>query len=158
MSEEQVPSERQARARYREVQAQAALKRQRFYDVVMKTIDELPDAFRDRLENLDVIVTDWPSPSQLASIRTRSRYGLLGLYEGVPHTRRGRGYGFVLPDKITIFRKPIEARCRSWDEVEEEIGRVVRHEIAHHFGIDDDALSVIESDQRRRKRPRPPGA
>ena len=154
MSEEHNPPERHAGPRRRDAEAQAALRRQRFYDVVMKTIKELPDAFRDRLENLDVIVADWPSPSQLSRARTRSRYGLLGLYEGVPHTRRGRGYGFVLPDKITIFRKPIESRCHSWAEAEEEIERVVWHEIAHHFGISDEALSVIESDRRRKKRPR----
>jgi predicted Zn-dependent protease with MMP-like domain len=68
----------------------------------------------------------------------------MGLYEGVPHTRRGHGYGMVLPDKITVFRKPIEARCRSWQEVEWEVHRVVRHEIAHHFGTDEDTLRMIE--------------
>jgi predicted Zn-dependent protease with MMP-like domain len=53
----------------------------------------------------------------------------------------------VLPDKITIFRKPIEARCHSWQEVEEEAARVVRHEIAHHFGIDDHKLRMIENQE-----------
>jgi predicted Zn-dependent protease with MMP-like domain len=154
MLEENTPPERHPRSRHRDVQAQAALRRQRFYDVIMKAIDELPDSFRDRLENIDVIVADWPSPSQIARAHTRSRYGLLGLYEGVPHTRRGRGYGFVLPDKITLFRKPIEARCDSWTAVEEEIARVVLHEIAHHFGIDDAKLTELESDRRRKKRPR----
>jgi len=56
----------------------------------------------------------------------------------------------VLPDKITIFRKPIEARCRSWEEVEKEIIRVVRHEIAHHFGTDEPTLHDIEGNQRKK--------
>jgi predicted Zn-dependent protease with MMP-like domain len=154
MSEEDTPAGRPPRPRLRDVQAEAERRRQRFYEVVMKTIDELPEVFRDRLENVDVIVADWPSPAQLAGTRTRSRYGLLGLYEGVPHTRRTMSYDLVLPDKITIFRKPIEARCHSWAEVEEDIANVVRHEIAHHFGMSDEALSEIEKDRWRKKRPR----
>jgi predicted Zn-dependent protease with MMP-like domain len=154
MSEEDTPAGRPPRPRLRELQAEAERRRQRFYEVVMKTIDDLPQVFRDRLENVDVIVADWPSPSQLAGTRSRSRYGLLGLYEGVPHTRRTMSYDLVLPDKITIFRKPIEARCNSWAEVEEDIANVVRHEIAHHFGMSDAALSEIEKDRWRKKRPR----
>jgi predicted Zn-dependent protease with MMP-like domain len=129
------------------------MRRERFYDLVIKVIDELPPEFLDKLENLDVGVVDWPSPSQLTKSNIRNRYGLLGLYEGVPHTRRGRGYGMVLPDKITIFRKPIESRCRSWGEAEEEIRQVVLHEIAHHFGTDEQTLRTIEGDRRRRKPP-----
>lgn len=70
---------------------------------------------------------------------------MLGLYEGVPRTRRGQGYGMVLPDKITIFRKPIETRCRSWEEIEKEVAKVVRHEIAHHFGIEEHRLQNLEN-------------
>lgn len=147
MSDEQNQTGRSARNRFHNVQERAEIQRERFYELVMKAIDGLPPVFQDKLENLDVIVTDWPSPAQLARSNIRGRYGLLGLYEGIPQTRRGRGYGMVLPDKITIFRKPIEARCRSWSDVEVEIGRVVRHEIAHHFGIDDDTLRSIEGNR-----------
>jgi predicted Zn-dependent protease with MMP-like domain len=148
MSEESQPAPGR-----REAQMRAELRRQRFFDLVMKAVEELPPDFKDRLENVDVIVTDWPSPIQLAKSNIRNRFGLLGLYEGVPHTRRGRGYGMVLPDKITIFRRPIESRCHSWRDVEDEIGRVVRHEIAHHFGTDEATLRDIEGGHRRRKRP-----
>jgi len=144
MSEEQSPFEEQPASSVREAQIQAALRRQRFYDTVMKVIEGLPEGLRSRLENVDVVAADWPTPSQLGRNNVRSRFALLGLYEGVPHTRRGRGYGMVLPDKITIFRKPIEARCRYWSDVEKEIGRVVRHEIAHHFGFDEQTLRDIE--------------
>jgi predicted Zn-dependent protease with MMP-like domain len=144
MSEEPKPEEKSARRRIHYDLERAAAQRAKFYNLVMKALEELPPEFQERLENVDVVVEDWPSPAQLGRNNVRSRLSLLGLYEGVPHLHRGPGYGMVLPDKITIFRKPIEARCHSWKEVEEEVGRVVRHEIAHHFGIDDHRLRDIE--------------
>jgi predicted Zn-dependent protease with MMP-like domain len=152
MSEEHNPVERNTEPENRDAQASAAMRSERFFELVMKSIDKLPAEFMDKLENLDVIVADWPSPSQLARSNIRSRYGLLGLYEGVPHTERSLGYGMVLPDKITIFRKPIEAICSSWGEIEEEIERVVRHEIAHHFGSAEHSLRTIEGNRRRSNR------
>lgn len=147
MAEKHTSDETQkaVRAKHLEILKRSALQRARFQDVVMKVINELPQAFQERLENVDVIVADWPTPVQLARNNVKSRYALLGLYEGVPRTRRGQAYGMVLPDKITIFRKPIEARCRSSKEIEEEIAKVVRHEIAHHFGIDEHRLQKIEN-------------
>lgn len=121
----------------------SAMRRTRFHSLVLKAIEGLPPGFRYNLENIDVVVTDWPTHLQLAKTKIRSRFGLLGLYEGVPHTRRDRGYGMVLPDKITIFQKPIEARCRSWGEIEQEIREVVYHEVAHHFGMDEQTLRMI---------------
>jgi predicted Zn-dependent protease with MMP-like domain len=145
MSEKPGPNEKPAGRRVYYDLARVAQQREKFYNLVMKAINELPPEFHDRLENVDVVVEDWPSPAQLARNNVKSRFSLLGLYEGVPHIHRGPGYGMVLPDKITIFRKPIEARCHSWQEVEEEVGRVVRHEIAHHFGIGDGKLRDIEN-------------
>ncbi len=109
-----------------------------------RAVDSLPEEFHTRLENIDVVVEDWPSQGQLAEARLRWGQTLLGLYEGVPLTKRGRHYGLVPPDKITIFQKPIEAKCRYDVEITAEIQRVVRHEIAHHFGIDDARLKQIE--------------
>jgi len=120
------------------------MRREDFEELTARAIAELPAEFRDRLENVEVVVEDWPSPRQLGRAKARGRLGLLGLYEGVPQTGRGRGYNLVLPDKITIFRRPIEARCSSRQEVKREIERVVRHEIAHHFGIGEEALRAIE--------------
>ena len=146
MTEETGPDEKPAGRRVYYDLARAAQQREKFYNLVMKAIDELPPEFHDRLENVDVVVEDWPSPAQLARNKVKSRFSLLGLYEGVPHVKRGPGYGMVLPDKITIFRKPIEARCHSLQEVEEEVGKVVRHEIAHHFGISDERLRELGLD------------
>ena len=121
--------------------------RNRFQELVVRAVNSLPQEFGDKLENVDVVVEDYPSRSQIASAKLRRGYTLLGLYQGVPLTRRGRHYGLVPPDKITIFQKPIEARCESEAEITVEIQRVMRHEIAHHFGIGDARLRQIEKDK-----------
>jgi len=125
--------------------------RQEFEALVFRAIESLPAEFKNKLENVDVLVEDWPSPQQIRQLRLRSKAQLLGLYEGVPQTRRDSGYNMVLPDKITIFQKPIEAQCRSSQEIEAEIGRVVQHEIAHHFGIGDATLYRIERQKLKKK-------
>ena len=124
------------------------MRRERFLALVAQAVEELPPEFAERLENIDLVVEDWPTPRQLARTGVRGRFSLLGLYEGVPHTRRGQGYALVPPDKITIFRKPIQARCRSEAEVAEEVRRVVLHEIAHHFGLSEERLRLIERERR----------
>ncbi len=124
------------------------MERQRFEELVARAIEGLPQEFLDQMDNVDVVVQDSPSRRQLA--RTGRGMTLLGLYEGVPHTSRTRGYNMALPDRIVIFQKPIEARCRSEREIAAEVQRVVEHEIAHHFGLDDDLLRRIEA----RRKPR----
>ena len=121
--------------------------RKGFEWLVARAVNSLPEEFHTRLENIDVVVEDWPSQGQLAEARLRWGQTLLGLYEGVPLTKRGRHYGLVPPDKITIFQKPIEAKCSHNAEITTEIQRVVRHEIAHHFGIGDARLRQIERDK-----------
>ncbi len=121
--------------------------RERFEWLVARAVDSLPEEFRTRLENVDVVVDDWPTRDQLAKVGLRRGQTLLGLYEGVPVTRRGSHYGLVPPDKITIFQKSIEAECRYDAEITAEIQRVVRHEIAHHFGVGDARLKQIERDR-----------
>ena len=123
---------------------------EKFEELVSEALDNLPAEFMDRLENIEVIVQDYPSRKQLS--RVGRGMTLLGLYEGVPHTRRNQGYGLVLPDKITIFQKPIEARCRNEAETISEVQRVVYHEIAHRFGLDDKTLYKIEAEKSRRKK------
>jgi len=118
---------------------------------VARAIESLPEEFIDRMENVVVVVEDYPTARQLARSGLGRNHTLLGLYEGVPITRRGANYNLVAPDKITIFQKPIESRCRDDDEITAEIQRVVRHEIAHYFGIDDVALDRMERAKRRRR-------
>ena len=120
--------------------------RERFQWLVAKAVASLPEGFRTKLENVDVVVEDWPTQGQLAEVGLRHRQTLLGLYQGVPLTKRGIHYGLVPPDKITIFQKPIEAKCRHDARIIAEIQKVVRHEIAHHFGIGDARLKQLEND------------
>ncbi len=117
----------------------------------MRAIDSLPPEFQCKLENVDVVVENWPTPGQLRRVKRSHPTQLLGLYQGVPQTRRGRRYGLVLPDKISIFQKPIEAQCRFGDAIEVKVEEVVRHEIAHHFGLDEKTLRKIEGEKRGRK-------
>jgi predicted Zn-dependent protease with MMP-like domain len=125
--------------------------RERFEALVDRAIEALPEEFKSKLENIDILVEDWPSPQQVNRLRLRNRAQLLGLYEGVPQTKRDSGYNLVLPDKITIFQKPVELQCHSDTEIEAEIGRVVQHEIAHHFGIGDATLYKIERQRHNKK-------
>ena len=114
-----------------------------FEDLVVEAIEELPDEFLDYLENVAIVVEDWPDREALDSVGVRSRADLLGLYHGIPQTERTRSYSLVMPDKISIYRRPIEMRCNTDEEVRAMVKRVVRHEIAHYFGIDDDRLVEI---------------
>ena len=123
------------------------MNRERFEWLVAKAVDSLPDEFHTKLENIDVVVEDQPNPSQLTDVGLKRGETLLGLYQGVPLTRRSRHYGLVVPDKITIFQKPIEAECKYDAEITTEIRRVVLHEIAHHFGISDARLRQLERDK-----------
>lgn len=113
---------------------------ERFEKLVARAVEGLPEEFRERLDNIDIIVADAPTLKQLSKIERKRGETLLGLYEGVPLPRRTAGYGFVVPDIITIFQRPVEDACKSDTEIIAEVQRVVRHEIAHHFGITDDRL------------------
>lgn len=117
--------------------------REKFEELVDKAVKSLPAEFLNHLENVEVLVADQPTASQLRKSRLKANQTLLGLYEGIPQTRRGSNYSMVLPDKITIFQKTIEAKCRNEDEILTEIEHVVKHEIAHHFGISDARLREI---------------
>jgi predicted Zn-dependent protease with MMP-like domain len=106
-----------------------------FDQVVQDALDSLPRELRDRISNVEVVVEDEPPNGQ----------PLLGLYQGVPLTRRGSGYNGALPDKITIYRGPLE-RLYGWDAevLRGQIRHVVLHEVAHHFGISDERLIEID--------------
>ena len=94
----------------------------------------LPDDLRDAVSNVEIVVEQEPPPGQ----------PLLGLYQGIPLTRRGSWYGGVLPDKITIYRGPLERLYGDDPErLRSQIRHVVLHEIAHHFGISDERLEEL---------------
>ena len=114
-----------------------------FDELVLNAIEDLPELFLDCLENVAIVVEEWPDRAALQSVGLSQRSHLLGLYHGIPQTERTQGYNLVMPDKISIYRRPILMRCRTDQEIRELVQRVVRHEIAHHFGIDDDRLTEI---------------
>lgn len=113
-----------------------------FEDLVVEALDSLPDDLLDLLDNVDVTFQLIPSREQLRNAGV-SNGTLLGLYEGIPLTERNSGYSMVLPDKITIFQRPIEQMCDSFEEIVTQVRRTVIHEVAHHFGIDDDRLDAL---------------
>jgi len=119
----------------------------RFEWLVAKAVEDLPDEFATKLENIDVVVAEQPTHHQLADAGLKRGETLLGLYQGVPLSHRSQYYGMVIPDKITIFQKPIEANCRNDTEIITEIRRVALHEIAHHFGISDARLRQLEREK-----------
>ncbi|HEY8473534.1 MAG TPA: metallopeptidase family protein [Natronosporangium sp.] len=107
------------------------MSRERFEELVRDALDEIPDDLLKLMDNVVILVED-DSPE-----------GLLGLYEGHALTERGWHYGGVLPDRILIYRNPILRICDTEADVVEEVAITVVHEIAHHFGIDDDRLHEL---------------
>ena len=105
-----------------------------FEDLVAEALDGVPTEFMALLQNVVVLTADEPPSGDPH---------LLGLYEGIPLTSRDHNYSGVLPDRITIFRGPMLRMVRDWDEAVREVRVTVVHEIAHHFGIDDDRLHEL---------------
>ena len=112
-----------------------------FRQVVTEAIEALPDEFKAKLDNVDVVVDDYPPPEALRRLPRGQM--LLGLYQGVPQKRRTTHYGLVLPDKITLFKRNIESICRSREQVYGQIRKTLLHEIGHHFSLSDKDLRDI---------------
>ena len=119
-----------------------------FEEMVKEGIEAIPKRFLEKLDNVDIVIEDEPTSYQLSKLRVRKSAIIFGLYEGIPQTKRGP-YGQVLPDKITIFQKPIEEAASSEEEIREIVKNTVWHEIAHHFGMDE--KRVRETEVRRKK-------
>lgn len=115
--------------------------RRRFEELVSEALDSIPDTLWKVIENVAVMVEEWPTRRQLDAAGVPAGVTLLGLYEGVPRTVRTSTYGLVAPDKITIFRGPIlRVTPPSEDAIRAQVRQTVLHEIAHHFGISDQRL------------------
>ena len=127
------------------------MERERFEELVRKALQELPQEIAERMHNVDVEVQENADARQRASVGLSSGQRLLGLYTGIPLTRRTSGYQMVTPDRIIIFQRPLEMLSRGDDDLVERVRATVIHEVAHHFGMSDARLHEIES--KRRKRP-----
>ncbi len=115
-----------------------------FSQLVDEGIKAVPKKFLDLLDNVAIVVEDFPTPEQTRKLSLKHKWALFGLYEGVPQTKRGNPYAVNLPDKITIFRQPIEQSAGDPEAVKEIVKNTVWHEIAHHFGLDHDQIRKAE--------------
>lgn len=125
--------------------------RQEFEKIVGEGIDAIPEIFLKKLDNVAVFVESEPNLEQRRKLKLRKNWTLLGLYEGVPQATRGAHYTNVVPDKITIFQKPIEATARNVEDLREIVKNTVWHEIAHHFGMDESQVRSVEARRKIKK-------
>jgi predicted Zn-dependent protease with MMP-like domain len=118
--------------------------RAEFEDTVRDALDDLPEEFARYLDNVQVVIEDEPSPALLRSLGMNPRREtLFGLYQGVPLHLRGGAFGGALPDKISIFYRPIVRTFTSPERIRSQVRRTVIHEIAHFFGLDDAAIRKL---------------
>lgn len=115
----------------------------RFERLVAEALDGLPLEFQEKMQNVDVVIKDWPTSEEVSRASLPHGGTLLGLYHGVPLTERTTRYGLVLPDKVTIYQGPIEACCRTAEEVRRKVRQVVLHELGHHFGMSEERLREL---------------
>ena len=106
-----------------------------FDALVTKAMDELPQDYITQLDNVAILYADEPNEYQVQASQLREHSILLGLYEGIPLTKRGAGYTFVVPDTITLFKHSLLAITRTPEELFEQIKRTLWHEIAHFYGL-----------------------
>ena len=116
-----------------------------FEALVAEALNELPPYARERLENVAVLVEEWPRPERVTALGYDPDMDLLGLYEGINRVDRSSGYHLVTPDRITLFWRPILDQVGDGDRaaLRREIRKTVIHEVAHHFGIDDAELERL---------------
>lgn len=123
------------------------------FDAVVKdALKEVPQEFLKKLENLTIFVDDYPTREQLVQVGMGQRF-LLGLYEGVPQTKRGSyGIGPTVPDRITLFRVPILSIAKDRSHAVDIVKGTLIHEIAHHFGMDEEMVKKAERARKLRRK------
>jgi predicted Zn-dependent protease with MMP-like domain len=121
------------------------LEQTEFEKLVQEGIELIPIEFRQKLDNVAIFVAPYPSFEQQRKINLRAGWTLFGLYEGVPLTKRGTNYVMAMPDRITIFQGPIQNATQGDPErMREIVKNTVWHEIAHHFGMNEDEVREAE--------------
>jgi predicted Zn-dependent protease with MMP-like domain len=122
------------------------LTRRAFEQLVDRAVSRLPKRFREKLDNIAVVVEEWADEATLTEMGIEPPDTLYGLYRGTDLTRRDSFYGGVLPDVVTIYQGPIEEDCDTVAEMEELVQDTVVHEIGHYFGLDDDRMDDLQQD------------
>lgn len=115
-----------------------------FNDLIAESLDELPEKYTSRLNNVLITYEHDPSPAQREKLNLRCNETLFGLYEGIPLPARGSGYNMVLPDKITIFKNPMLHATQDVTSLKAQVKHTLWHEIAHYFGLNHDRIHEIE--------------
>lgn len=115
-----------------------------FNKLITRAMDELPQKYIKGLDNVAIVMADEPTFEQRQKMNLGDNQLLLGLYEGIPLTKRGSNYNLVLPDKITLFKNQILANINSNDELFEQIKRTLWHEIAHYYGLGHDRIDQLQ--------------
>jgi predicted Zn-dependent protease with MMP-like domain len=118
------------------------LTRQEFHGLVRQAVHDLPPEIKRALENVAILVEDWPGRYDLEEAGLQGRHSLFGLYKGIPLPEREGGLP-PLPDTITLFRRPIESACAYREEVAREIRVTLLHEVGHYLGMDEDDLERL---------------
>ena len=118
--------------------------RSEFRALVDEALETIPQRFRDAMQNIAIVVDDEPTPDQLESVEIEPPDTLLGLYEGTPLPERQWAHGNTLPDKITLFQRPIEESSDDEDDLIVCIGETLIHEIGHYFGLSEEEIEEIE--------------
>src|SRR5919112_6395233 len=118
--------------------------RDAFTTLVEEALRDIPRRFRAAMNNVAVVVEDEPPPHLLAELEIEPPDSLFGLYQGTPLPERSWTYGNTLPDRITIFQRPIEEDCDDEDEMRAMIGETLIHEVGHYFGLSEEVIEAIE--------------
>ncbi|MBI4067161.1 metallopeptidase family protein [Candidatus Gottesmanbacteria bacterium] len=116
------------------------MERYDFEKLVEEALEDLPREFAEKLENVEIVLEDEPTLEQRQELNLHPQVTLFGLYKGIPKVKRGSGYTFVLPDKITIFQKTIERFFHNPEDIKSQVRKTVLHEIGHHFGLSEESL------------------
>ena len=115
-----------------------------FAQLIGKALDELPEKYTSKLENVFITYEDEPTAEQRQKLKLACNQTLFGLYEGVPLTKRGNTVTGQLPDKITLFKNPLFMASKNYSDFQKRIKHTLWHEIAHYFGLDHDRIHFLE--------------
>lgn len=115
-----------------------------FDAVISEVMDELPQEYISGLHNVAIVYEDEPTLEQRQKLKLRCSETLLGLYEGIPLTKRDSGYNLVIPDKITLFKNPLIAHSKDTADFKKQVKHTLWHEIAHYFGLNHDRIHRLE--------------
>lgn len=119
-----------------------------FEQLINESMDELPEAYISRLENVVITFEDEPSEEQRTELKLRCHQTLYGLYQGIPRTERGNNYNLVIPDKITLFKLPILEASHDMVSLKAQVKNTLWHEIGHHYGLQHDRIHELEQKMR----------